>query len=260
MCESEEFKGAVYLASLMDTHRDLCDTLAAREQRDYVDVRDFFLSRVAEKSETKEGDMRLFVPNKRIQKKQECTWYKARGFKFDNHITGNCHKFRREKEKKGKTNHAASATTETFTILATTNQSPQPITSTWLCDSGASSHISPNSGDFLYLTHSDAKIITADGRTHAATALGDAQLQVRLPNGTNHTVVLTRTLYVPSFLYSWVSEGRLDDIGVTIMVEKGKRRYEKDGKEFMNARKEHGLWKVVVEKDQALSVFIWFHI
>ena len=38
MCESEELKGAVYLASLMDTHRDLCDTLAAREQRDYVDV------------------------------------------------------------------------------------------------------------------------------------------------------------------------------------------------------------------------------
>ena len=38
------------------------------------------------------------------------------------------------------------------------------------------------------------------------------------------------------------------------MVEKGKRRYEKDGKEFMNARKEDGLWKVVVAKDQALSV------
>ena len=38
------------------------------------------------------------------------------------------------------------------------------------------------------------------------------------------------------------------------MVEKGKRRYEKDGKEFMSARKEDGLWKVVVPKDQALSV------
>ena len=63
----------------------------------------------------------------------------------------------------------------------------------------------------------------ADGRTHAATALGDARLRVRLPNGTNHTMVLTRTLYVPSFQYSLVSEGRLDDIGVTIIVEKGKR-------------------------------------
>ena len=29
MCESEEFNGAVYLPSLMDTHRDLCDTLTA---------------------------------------------------------------------------------------------------------------------------------------------------------------------------------------------------------------------------------------
>ena len=66
MCEFEEFKGAVYLASLMDTHRDLCDTLAAREQREYIDVRDFFLSPAAEKSETKEGDKALFVPNKRL--------------------------------------------------------------------------------------------------------------------------------------------------------------------------------------------------
>ena len=102
MCESEEFKGAVYLASLMDTHRDLCDTFAAREQRDYVDVRDFFLSQAAEKSETKEGDKALFMPNKRIQKKQECTWCKARGFKFDNHITSKCHKLRHEKGKERK--------------------------------------------------------------------------------------------------------------------------------------------------------------
>ena len=52
MSESEEFQGAVYLALLMDTHRDLCDTLAAWEQRDYVDVRDFFPTGAAEKSET----------------------------------------------------------------------------------------------------------------------------------------------------------------------------------------------------------------
>ena len=156
--------------------------------------------------------------------------------------------------KKGKISYAASAATETFTILAATNQPPEPITSTCLSDSGASSHISPNSGDLLNLTHSDAKIIKADSRTHAATALGDARLRVQLPNGTNHSLVLTRTLYVPSFQYSMVAEGRLDDIEVTIMVEKGKRRYEKDGKEFMNARKEDGLWKVEVAKDQALSV------
>ena len=160
----------------MDTHRDQCDNHAAREKCDYLYVRDFFLSRAAEKSQPKEGDKALFVPNKRIQKKQECTWCRARGFKFDNHITEKCHKLRREKEKKGKTNHAASAATETFTILAATNQRPEPPTSTWLCYSGALSHIFPNSGDFLNLTHSDAKIITADGRTHAATALGDAGL------------------------------------------------------------------------------------
>ena len=253
MCESEEFKGAVYLASLMDTHRDLCDTLAAREQRDYVDVRDFFLSRAAEKSETGEGDKALSAQNRKEYKKRECTWCKARSFKYDNHITSKCHKLKREKEKKGK-QHAASTATETFTILATTNQQSEPITSTWLCDSGASSHISPNSGDFLNLTHSDAKIVTADGRTHNATAYGDARLRVRLPNGTSHTVVLTRTLYVPSFQFSLVSESRLDDVGVEITVGKGKRKYEKNGKEFMMARKERGLWKVVIAQEQALSV------
>ena len=73
MCESAEFKVAVYLASLMDTHLELCDTLAAREQHDYVDVRDFFLSRAAEKSETREGDKALLVPNRKENKKKEWT-------------------------------------------------------------------------------------------------------------------------------------------------------------------------------------------
>ena len=98
MCESSEFKGAVYRASLMDTHRDLCDTLAAWEQCDYVDIRDCFLSQATGKSETKEGDKALFVPNKRIQKPRESTWCRARGFKYDNHITTKCHKLQREKE------------------------------------------------------------------------------------------------------------------------------------------------------------------
>ena len=202
MCESEEFKGAVYLASLMDTHRDLCDTLAAGEQRDYVDVRDFFLSRAAEKSETREGDKALLAPNRKEYKKRECTWCKARSFKYDNHITSKCHKLKREKEKKGK-QHAASTATETFTILASFNQQAEPITSTWLCDSGASSHISPNSGDFLNLTHSDAKIVTADGRTHNATANGDARLRVRLPNGTSHTWFSPEPCIFPPFSSPW---------------------------------------------------------
>jgi len=38
------------------------------------------------------------------------------------------------------------------------------------------------------------------------------------------------------------------------MFEKGKRSYDTEGKEFMTARMEDGLWKVVVAKDQALSV------
>ena len=67
-------------------------------------------------------------------------------------------------------------------------------------------------------------------------------------------MVLTRTLYVPSFQFSLVSERRLDDVGVEITVGKGKRRYEMDGKEFMMARKEKGLWKVVIAQEQVLSV------
>ena len=147
-----------------------------------------------------------------------------------------------------------SAATETFTILAATNQPPELTASIWFWDSGVSSYIFHNTGNFLNLTHSDAKIITADGRTHAATVLRDARLRVWLSNGTTHTVVLTRILYVPSFQYSLVSERRIDNIEVKIRVEKRKRSYEKDGKEFMTAGKENRLWKVVVAKDQALSI------
>ena len=100
-----------------------------------MNVEDFFLSRAAEKSETKEGDKALFVPNKRIQKEQECTGCRVRDLKFDTEITSKCHELRREKDKKGKINHAASSTTETFTNLAATNEPTKPITSNWLCDS-----------------------------------------------------------------------------------------------------------------------------
>ena len=82
--ESEEFEGAVYLASLMDTYRHLYNPLAAREQPNYIDIRDFFISLAAEKSETNEGDKSLFVTNQKTQKTRECTWCRARGFKSDN--------------------------------------------------------------------------------------------------------------------------------------------------------------------------------
>ena len=59
---------------------------------------------------------------------------------------------------------------------------------------------------------------------------------MRLPNGTNYTVVLTRTLYVPCFQYFLVSEGRLNDIGGKLGVKKGNRSYKKDRQEFMSAR------------------------
>ena len=74
MCELEEFKGVVYLPSLMDTYRDLCDTLAAREQRDYVDVRDFFLSRAAEKSE--------------IRKETRHSLYLIKGYRKNKNVLG----------------------------------------------------------------------------------------------------------------------------------------------------------------------------
>ena len=151
-----------------------------------------------------------------------------------------------------KPTHAVSAANDntTFTILAATNQSGK--SDTWLCDSGASNHLSPFVGDFTNLTPTNARIITADGRTHNASACGDAQINVRLLDGSQHTVILTRTLYVPSFRYSLVSESRLDDGGVRIIVEKGIRRYEKDGKEIMVASKKDGLWCVNTIKEIAI--------
>jgi len=121
-----------------------------------------------------------------------------------------------------------------------------------LCDSGASAHLSPNSGDFTHMNNCDRKIITADGRIHQANASGDVRLNVRLLDGSSHTVILSGVLYVPSFRYSLVSESCLDGRGVRIVVEKGKRVYEKEGKSFMVAEKQDGLWHVKLVKQKAL--------
>ena len=128
----------------MDAYPDLCDTLAAHGQQHYSEVRDFFLSRAAEKAEKKDEEKAQFVPS-RNEKRNECTWYKKRGFRWDNHNTSKCHKMNKEKRKgrDNKPTHAASAATDntTFTILAATNQSGK--SDTWLCDSGASKDLSP---------------------------------------------------------------------------------------------------------------------
>lgn len=116
-----------------------------------------------------------------------------------------------------------------------------------------SNHLSPLVGDFTSLTPTNARIITVEGRTHNSHACGDARIDVRLLDGSQHTIVLIRTLYVPTFRYSMASESRLDDAGVKILVEKGVRRYEKEGKEIMVPNKKDGLWCVNVAKEKAMS-------
>ena len=184
----------------MDTYPDLCDTLAARQQRQYIEVREFFLSRAAKKEEKKDEEKALLVS--RRDNKKEYRWCKKRGMKWDNHITSKCFRLNKEKRKGKQPSHTASATTMNdtmFTVLATTNQSKDETTATWLCDSGASNHLSPFVGDFINLSPTNVWIIRADGRTHNAHACGDAWLEVRLLNGSKHTIVLTRTLYVSTF-------------------------------------------------------------
>src|SRR5207302_1005449 len=108
---------------------------------------------------------------------------------------------KKEKDKKNRSNHtAASANTDaTVTVLMTqVVDNTEEGSKEWLCDSGVSSHISQNSGDFQNLRPTSKRIVTADGRTHMATGLGDARVSVRLWDGLPHTVVLRNTLYVPS--------------------------------------------------------------
>jgi len=167
-----------------------------------------------------------------------------------------CFRLNKEKRKGKQPSHAASATTmndTTFTVLAATNQSKDETTDTWLCDSGTSNHPSPFVGDFINLSPTNARVITADSRTHNAYACGDAWLDVGLLNRSKHMIVLTRTLYVSTFRYSLVLQSRLDDAGVKIVVEKGVRRFEKEEKEIRVASKRDGLWSIAIGKEKAMS-------
>jgi len=167
-----------------------------------------------------------------------------------------CPRLNKEKRKGNQPTHAASATTlneNIFTILVATSQVKDETNDTWLCDSGASNHLSPFVGDFTNLTPTNDRIIMADGRTHNAHACGDAQIDVRLLDESQHTIVLTRTLHVPIFRYFMVSESRVDNAGVKILLEKGVRRYKKEGKEIIVASKKDGLWYVNVAKEKAMS-------
>jgi hypothetical protein len=256
--QSEAVKGTVYMLSVNDVHPDLCDMLSARKTTRYVDVRDYFLGRAAEKTEIKEEEKVLSVPRQKLH----CTWCAARGKKSDNHTVAKCRGLQREKRKKEGNNrsHTAATTDATVTILmaktgdtsAKNETEKGEVTMDWLCDSGATSHLSPNSGDFLNMTPSTESIVTADGRVHQATASGDVRLNVRLLDGNKHTVILRRVLYVPSFRYSLVSESQLDRVGVKVTVEKGMRRYEKEGRVFMVADKKNGLWSVRTSNEKAM--------
>jgi hypothetical protein len=72
--QSEVVKGTIFMLSAKELHPDLCDMLAARKDERYTDVRDFFVSRAAEKSSGKEEEKVLFVPGNKGNGTGECTW------------------------------------------------------------------------------------------------------------------------------------------------------------------------------------------
>ena len=253
---SEIVKGSVFMMSVMDQYQDICDILAAKGDPKYADLRDHFSRLAAERTEKKDGEKALFVPDKPKDNRRGCFHCKSKNRTWENHTTNNCRSLknkRKQKERAREQNNTAAISDANVTVLmAKTITEEKETTTEWLCDSGASAHLSPNSGDFQNLNDCNKKIITAHGRIHQATAYGDVKLDVLLLDGRSHTVLLSGVLYVPSFRYSLISESCLDKKGVRIVVEKGKRTYEKKGKKFMVAEVIDALWHVKLVQQKAL--------
>ena len=139
---------------------------------------------------------------------------------------------------------------------ALVNSVPSPsgrsLPQTWISDSGASKHISPNRGWFRdYTPIPSVKVCLGDGHVFEAVGKGNILVQAMV-EGKPIRSLLREVLYAPDSHYNLLSVSRLTSVGVTVIYtgDRAVMKTEQNSVLFLGMRGSDGLYHVSMETMQ----------
>ena len=123
---------------------------------------------------------------------------------------------------------------------------------TWISDSGATKHISPNRSWFRnYTPIPSVKVSLGDGHVFEAIGKGDILVEA-VVEGKPVRSLLREVLYAPDSHYNLLSVSRLTSVGVTVIYsgDQAVMRSERNSVLFLGKRGRDGLYHVSMETMQ----------
>ena len=210
-------KGAFFLTTLPTSLDNVVDNLTTKESATYNDVCTKLLDLYSDESPGESNTAFTTTSVSRNDKgkhKEEkiCTYCKSKGFRGIGHLVGECRTRKRYTGGKISAATAMGNVSTGYAFPASENDFPQ---NSWILDSGASSHMTPDATRITNSHPADVKVTIGNGKQLQATAIGTAEFTALLANGSTHHIRLHNTLVVPDLRFSLLSWRRMAEAGAS---------------------------------------------
>jgi len=257
LAECNHSKAGFLLISLPESMNNIIDNLQTKGDLTFEDVHSRLLDLSANHSSGsgREKAYRVEKSGSGGKGPKECTWCAKRGHYAKGHTWQECNKLKASKKNEsdksanlhGEKARMASQPSEDSSTMATAfmvsaNLTPSTASSVWIFDTGATSHMTPDTGVFSgSLRPHSGHVKFANGERGAISGIGTVKLRCRLPGGRMGLAVLHDVLKVDSLktnLFSWKAVAkkgfRLSGNGSDIWVR------DTEGKDVLWARETLG--------------------
>ena len=217
LANSAVVKGAFFLTTVPTTLDNVVNNLTTKESATYNDVCTKLLDLYSDENPADTNTAFTTTSmsrNDKGRRKEEkiCTYCKSKGYRGTGHLEGECRTRKRD------TGGRASAATvmedcrKGYAFPATEKEFPP---NSWILDSGASSHMTPDATRITNLQPANVLVTIGNGQQLQATAMGTAEFTALLANGATHSIHLHNTLVVPDLQFSLLSWCRMAEAGAS---------------------------------------------
>jgi len=220
LANSNVAEGAFFLTTLPTSLDNVVDNLMTQESANYDDdcskLPDLYSHESPAEPNTAFTTTNVSRSDKGKRKQDKVyTHCKSMAFRGIGHQVADC-----RIRKRDTTGGKASAATvikngpnlNVYAFAATGDEFPPH---SWILDSGASSHMTPDSGCITNSSPTNVKVTIGNGQQLQAIAIGTAEFKALVADGTTHTIRLLNTLVVPDRHFALLSWRRLAEAGAS---------------------------------------------